>query len=99
MTEQEYEAFKNFIHELLYERMTLDDYEIIMRRLGANKRGDRYNTICHNINSGGYNLVAEEKLQKLCGAKIRWLILIQLKLTKKENNFINGTHRTESIGH
>ena len=56
MTEQEYEAFKNFIHELLYERMTLDDYEIIMRRLGANKRGDRYNTICHNINGGGYNL-------------------------------------------
>ena len=40
MTEQEYEAFKNFINELLYERMTLDDYEIIMRRLGANKRGD-----------------------------------------------------------
>ena len=56
MTEQEYEAFKNFIHELLYERMTLDDYEIIMHRLGANKRGDRYNTICHNINGGGYNL-------------------------------------------
>ena len=29
-------------------------------------------------------LVAEEKLQKLCGAIIRWLILIQLKLTKKK---------------
>ena len=56
MTEQEYEAFKNFIHELLYERMTLDDYEIIMRRLGANKRGDRYTTICHNEFGGGYNL-------------------------------------------
>ena len=56
MTEQEYEQFKNFIHELLYERMTLDDYEVIMRRLGANKHGDRYNTICHNEFSGGYNL-------------------------------------------
>ncbi len=56
MTEQEYEAFKNFIHELLYERMTLDDYEVIMRRLGANKRGDRYTSICHNIGGGGYNL-------------------------------------------
>ena len=28
MTEQEYEAFKNFIHDLIYERMTLDDYEM-----------------------------------------------------------------------
>lgn len=66
MTEQEYEAFKNFIHELLYERMTLDDYEIIMRRLGANKRGDRYNTICHNINGGGYNLAFNEETMSFC---------------------------------
>ena len=66
MTEQEYEAFKNFIHELLYERMTLDDYEIIMRRLGANKRGDRYNTICHNINSGGYNLAFNKETRSFC---------------------------------
>ena len=56
MTEQEYEQFKNFIYDLLYERMTLDDYEVIMRRLDANKRGDRYNTICHNEFGGGYNL-------------------------------------------
>ena len=66
MTEQEYEAFKNFIHELLYERMTLDDYEIIMRRLGANKRGDRYNTICHNINGGGYNLAFNKDTRSFC---------------------------------
>lgn len=66
MTEQEYEAFKNFIHELLYERMTLDDYEIIMRRLGANKRGDRYNTICHNINGGGYNLAFNKETRSFC---------------------------------
>lgn len=66
MTEQEYEAFKNFIHELLYERMTLDDYEIIMRRLGANKRGDRYNTICHNINDGGYNLAFNKETRSFC---------------------------------
>lgn len=66
MTEQEYEAFKNFIHELLYERMTLDDYEIIMRRLGANKRGDRYNTICHNINGGGYNLAFNKETKSFC---------------------------------
>ena len=66
MTEQEYEAFKNFIHELLYERMTLDDYEIIMRRLCANKRGDRYNTICHNINGGGYNLAFNKETRSFC---------------------------------
>lgn len=66
MTEQEYEAFKNFIHELLYERMTLDDYEIIMCRLGANKRGDRYNTICHNINGGGYNLAFNKETRSFC---------------------------------
>ena len=66
MTEQEYEAFKNFIHELLYERMTLDDYEVIMRRLGANKRGDRYNTICHNINGGGYNLAFNKETRSFC---------------------------------
>ena len=66
MTEQEYEQFKNFIHELLYERMTLDDYEIIMRRLGANKRGDRYNTICHNINGGGYNLAFNKETRSFC---------------------------------
>ena len=66
MTEQEYEAFKNFIHELLYERMTLDDYEIIMRRLGANKRGDRYSTICHNINGGGYNLAFNKETRSFC---------------------------------
>ena len=66
MTEQEYEAFKNFIHDLLYERMTLDDYEIIMRRLGANKRGDRYNTICHNINGGGYNLAFNKETRSFC---------------------------------
>ena len=66
MTEKEYEAFKNFIHELLYERMTLDDYEIIMRRLGANKRGDRYNTICHNINGGGYNLAFNKETRSFC---------------------------------
>ena len=66
MTEQEYEQFKNFIHELLYERMTLDDYEVIMRRLGANKRGDRYNTICHNINGGGYNLAFNKETRSFC---------------------------------
>ena len=66
MTEQEYEAFKNFIHELLYKRMTLDDYEIIMRRLSANKRGDRYNTICHNINGGGYNLAFNKETRSFC---------------------------------
>ena len=33
MTEQEYEAFKEFINKVLYEQMTEDDYYIVMRRL------------------------------------------------------------------
>ena len=66
MTEQEYEAFKEFINKVLYEQMTEDDYYIVMRRLGANKRGDRYNTICHNINGGGYNLAFNKETRSFC---------------------------------
>lgn len=56
MTDQEYTQFKQFIHKLLYETMTQQDYDNIMRKLGANKRGNRYTTICHNINPKNYFL-------------------------------------------
>lgn len=55
MTEQEYSQFKEFVYKLLYEVMTLEDYEIIMRRLNApspiksNSETWMYKSICHNI--------------------------------------------------
>ena len=94
MTEQEYEAFKNFIHELLYERMTLDDYEIIMRRLGANKRGDRYNTICHNINGGGYNLAFNKETRSFCCFSECSCSYSLLSLIKKRRELLGETCST-----
>lgn len=55
MTEQEYSQFKEFIYKLLYKVMTLDDYELIMRRLKvpnpikSNDSTWMYKSICHNI--------------------------------------------------
>lgn len=55
ITTQEFEQFKDFINKLLYETMTLDDYEIIMNRLNVPKPIKHNNTwmyksICHNEN-------------------------------------------------
>lgn len=55
MTEQEYNQFKEFIHNLLYKVMTLEDYELIMRRLKvpnpikSNDNTWMYKSICHNV--------------------------------------------------
>ena len=63
MTEQEYSSFVAFIDKLLYEIMTLEDYEIILNRLDIPirvKTNDRWGcaTGCHNVNAydGGSNL-------------------------------------------
>lgn len=63
MTEQEYNSFVNFIDKLLYEIMTLEDYEIILNRLNIPirvKTSERWGcaTGCHNVNAyeGGSNL-------------------------------------------
>lgn len=56
MTEQEYGQFKEFIHNLIYKVMTLEDYELIMRRLNvplpikSNDSVWMYKSICHNAN-------------------------------------------------
>lgn len=63
MTDQEYTQFKEFIHKLLFEVTTQQDYDNIMRRLGANKRGNRYTTICHNINPKNYNLSYDDSIR------------------------------------
>ena len=57
MTELEYEQFKKFINNLIYDVMTLDDYELIMRRLdipNPNKSNSdtwMYKSFCHNIDT------------------------------------------------
>ena len=59
-TEQEREQFNKFINEVLYERLTVQDYHNIMRKLGASYNGSRFNTICHNVDGGKYNLAFNE---------------------------------------
>lgn len=56
MTDQEYTQFKQFIQDLLYKVMTIQDYEIIMNRMNipnpnkSNSNRWMYKTLCHNIN-------------------------------------------------
>lgn len=63
MNEVEYSQFKDFLHKLIYDIMTIEDYELIMRRLGVpnpikTSSDWRYKTLCHNIdvNKCGNNL-------------------------------------------
>lgn len=63
MDEKQYEAYCNFINDLLYEIMTLDDYERVMSALGVSspKKDSKwwmYPSICHNLNvyDAKYNL-------------------------------------------
>ena len=66
-TEQDREQFNNFINEVLYEKLTTQDYHNIMRKLGANYNGSRFNTICHNVDGGKYNLAFNEDDKYNCG--------------------------------
>lgn len=56
MTDAEYKQFKEFVHNLLYKTMTIEDYETIMRRLKipypikSNEEVWMYKSICHNVN-------------------------------------------------
>ena len=94
MTEQEYERFKNFINELLYERMTIDDYDLIMRRLGAKKRNDRYTSICHNIEGGGYNLSFNKESRSFyCFSQCSCSYSL-LSLIKKRRELLGEPHTT-----
>ena len=55
-TEEDKERLNEFINELLYEKMDIEDYEKVMNSLGCDCKGNRYRTICHNIEGGKYNL-------------------------------------------
>ena len=59
-TDKDRELFNEFINEVLYEKLTTQDYHNIMRKLGATYNGSRFNTICHNIDGGKYNLAFNE---------------------------------------
>ena len=59
-TDKDRELFNEFINEVLYEKLTTQDYHNIMRKLGAIYNGSRFNTICHNVDGGKYNLAFNE---------------------------------------
>ena len=59
-TDKDRELFNEFINTVLYEKLTIQDYHNIMRKLGANYNGSRFNTICHNVDGGKYNLAFNE---------------------------------------
>ena len=98
MTEQEYEAFKIFINKVLYEQMTEDDYYIVMRRLGVNHRGNRFQSCCHhsNPNEGGYNL-AFNPISKsfMCFSQCSCSYSL-LSLVKKHKELVDGKCSTWS---
>ena len=54
-TQEQREQFSKFINEVLYGKLTTQDYHNIMRKLGATYNGSRFNTICHNVDGGKYN--------------------------------------------
>ena len=57
MNEQEYNQFKDFINKLLYEITTIEDYELVISRLGipapikSNPQTWMYKSFCHNIDT------------------------------------------------
>lgn len=64
MTDTEYEQFKEFIYQVLYEKTTLDDYEVVLNALEIPivSKGQEYWTLksgCHNADCSccGNNLV------------------------------------------
>ena len=98
MTEQEYEAFKEFINKVLYEQMTEDDYYIVMRRLGVNHRGNRFQSCCHhsNPNEGGYNLAFNPNSKSfMCFSQCSCSYSL-LSLVKKHKELTDGKCSTWS---
>lgn len=61
MTEEEFTQLNYFINDLLYNKMTIDDYYYIMEKLGASKRLNRFSAICHETNSTKTNLSFDEE--------------------------------------
>lgn len=81
-SEEDRENLTNFINELLYEKMDASDYHNIMRRLDIKCRGNRYQTCCHNVNGGGYNLAFNEESKTFtcfseCGCSYSLLSLVK----------------------
>lgn len=57
MKEEEYLKYCNFINKVLYELLTIDDYEVVLASLGIYKVGNRngeyisFKSGCHNIDT------------------------------------------------
>ena len=45
MNEKDYELFKEFIHSLLYELTSIDDYYTIMDNLGVPRKKNKFKTL------------------------------------------------------
>lgn len=71
MTEQEYEAFKEFINDTL-ENMTIEDYHDVIDSLDIPRKGNRLKGGCHHdldeLQSAGYNvaLIGDDKKYLYC---------------------------------
>lgn len=81
-TEQDREQFTKFINEVLYEKLTIQDYYNIMRKLGTDNHGVRFKSICHNVDGGKYNLAFNEKEKYFtcfseCGCSYSLLSLVK----------------------
>ena len=81
-TEQDREQFTKFINEVLYEKLTIQDYYNIMRKLGTDNHGARFKSICHNVDGGKYNLAFNEKEKYFtcfseCGCSYSLLSLVK----------------------
>lgn len=79
-SEEEREAFSQFVNKVLYEIMTDEDYYNTMRKLGAdiNKSTKRFKTICHN--GDGFNLSLKDKTFTCfsqCGCSYSLLSLVK----------------------
>lgn len=81
-TNEDREQFTKFINEVLYEKLSIQDYYNIMRKLGADNHGSRFKSICHNVDGGNYNLAFNEEERYFtcfseCGCSYSLLSLVK----------------------
>ena len=94
MTEEEYKALNFFINDLLYEKMTIDDYYYIMEKLGARRRLNRFSAICHEVDSTKYNLSFDEESRCFyCFSECNCSYSL-LSLIKKRRELLNENSKT-----
>lgn len=95
MNQDDFEKLNNFIKELLYEKMTIEDYEIVINTLGGNLK-PRMRSICHNINplDGGFNLSFDENTRSFFCYSRCCCSMSLLSLVKQRRKILNKDDRT-----